>query len=431
MSFLYILVILFILLLLLNVPIAFVVCLVALAGFYLGDFSFRLLPSRLFAGMDSFVLMAIPFFILTGEVMNESKVTDRLIDFCSALVGKLRGGLGHVNILASIIFAGMSGVAVADVAALGSTLIPSMHKAGYDKDYATALTAASSIIGPIIPPSMSMVVYGSIAQESIAGMFAAGVIPGLIMGVLMMGVNHIISSKRGYGVYKQPENKSYFLNLFNSFKESFFVLMLPAILVGGILSGVFSPTEAAAVAAAYALLLGLVIYRTLNFTSIKKVLKRSIITVGVAMLLVATGRVLSWLISVIRIAPVMSDYMTKITDSSVIFLLLTAVLLLIVGTFNDLTASIIIFTPLLTPIAARFGVPGFQFGMTLILALNIGLNTPPVGGVLFVASSVSKLNIEAIVKEIIPFYFCQIATLLIIIFWQPASMYLPRLLGLL
>jgi len=421
--------IVFFVLLLLNVPIAFILGIVGTIGLFIGDFSLRLLPSRLFSGMDSFVLMAIPFFILTGELMNEAKITDKIIAFSSALVGKIKGGLGHVNVVASIIFAGMSGVAVADVAALGSILIPGMTKAGYDKNYATALTAASSIIGPIIPPSMSMVIYGAIVHVSIAGMFAAGVIPGLIMGILMMVFNYFISSKRGYETKKQKNGECYFKNLRKTLIDGIFALILPIILIGGILGGVFSPTEAAAVAAGYAFILGLFVYRTLTFQGIKKVLRKSVTTVGVAMLLVSTGRVLSWLISVLRIAPTLSNNIQDFVQSNVGFLLLVSVILLIVGTFNDLTASIIIFAPLLAPIAVKLGIPPLQFGLTMILSLNIGLNTPPVGAVLFVASSVANTTMEAIVKEIFPFYLCQVATLLAIIFLQPVTLYLPRILG--
>lgn len=419
---------LFVVLLLLKVPIGFILGIIATIGLYIGGYSLRLLPSRYFAGIDSFVLLAIPFFLLTGEIMKESGITHKIINFSESVVGNLKGGLGHVNVLASIIFAGISGVAVADTAAIGSILIPGMTDVGYPKPYATAITAASSIIGPIIPPSMSMVVYGATVNMSIAGLFAAGMLPGLLMGLSMMVMNHIICTTKGYEV-KEKAQTNYFENLRKTFLDGFLALLLPIILIGGILGGVFSPTEAAAVSAGYAFILAGVIYKTLSFKQLVNVFKRTVILTGVAMILVSMGRVLSWLVTIEMLAPFITERIQSVVHSSTGFLIVSAIILLIVGTFNDLTASIIIFGPILTPVAIQFGIAPFHFALMMVLALNIGLVTPPVGGVLFVAAPIAKLKMEEIVKALIPFYFCLLFVLAIVIFFEPLTMYLPTVLG--
>ena len=423
----------FLLMILIGVPIAFVLGLIGLISLLLTH-GFRFLsaiPRQVFMGMNSFVLMAIPFFILAGELMNKAKITDYIVDLSKLLIGRLKGGLGHVNILASIFFAGISGAATADVAALGTMLIPAMKKAGYSKPYATAITAASSIIGPTIPPSIPLVIFGSMMNISIAGLFAAGFLPGILMGLAMMAVNYYISVKRGYEL--NPEQLVEFLDNKSKIKivlNGSIALLMPIIILGGILGGIFTPTEAAAVAVGYAVIIGLFVFKTLNMIIIWKVLKKTVIITGVSMLLVSTGRILSWFLTIERIPNNIANHVLSLAQTDYIFLSITAVLLLIVGMFNDLTASIIILGPILTPIAINFGIDPLHFGIVMVLALNIGLNTPPVGGILFLSSSISGVSMEKIVKELTPFLICEVFTLVVAIFWTPLSMTIPKLLGL-
>lgn len=420
----------FILLLLIKVPIAFALGLTGFLALYLSGNPMSTIPRQIFQGMNSFALMAIPFFLLAGNLMNAAKITDKIIGVTNALIGNVRGGMGHINILASIFFAGISGAAVSDTAAIGSMLIPAMEKSGYSRPYATAITAASSIIGPTIPPSIPMIIYGAIMNVSIAGMFAAGLLPGALMGLLMMIMNHFISTRRGYDIKNvAPSEITYFHSLRKALFEGILALLMPFIILGGILGGVFTPTEAAAVSAGYAVFIGLFILKTLSLKKLWEVLKSTIYMTGVAMLLVSTGRIISWYLTIEMIPNAVARQVLHIAQNDIAFLFVTALFLLFVGTFMDLTASIIILAPILAPIAMRFGIAPFHFGLTMVLALNIGLNTPPVGAVLFVASSVAKERMENIIKEIWPFYICQIITLILVIFWSPLTMYIPRLLG--
>lgn len=419
----------FALMLLLGMPIAFVLGVAGLVALFVssGSSLLMIVPQQIFSGMDSFVLMAIPFFILAGELMNASGITDRIVRMVNALVGHFRGGLGHVNIVASIFFAGISGAAVADTAALGTMLIPAMTKSGYSKPYSTAVTAASSIIGPTIPPSIPMIVYGSVVSTSIAGLFAAGIVPGVLMGVLMMGVNHFISLKRGYQV---AVKRASFSDIWQSLVEGIVAMGMPVIILGGVLGGVFTPTEAAAVAVGYAVIVGFFVLRTLDIRTLWQVLQRTVYTSGVSLLLVSMGGILSWVLASEQVPDSIARFILGVVETKCAFLFVVCIFLLIVGCFMDLTASIIILAPILSPIATQMGISPLHFAITMVVALNIGLNTPPVGAVLFVASSVAKERLENIVREIWPFLLCEAATLAAVAFWPALSMTVPRVLGL-
>jgi tripartite ATP-independent transporter DctM subunit len=414
---------------LIGMPIAFALGITGLIGLMLtmGTSLLMLVPQQIFSGMNSFVLMAIPLFLLSGELMNVSGITERIVAFTNTLVGHRKGGLGHVNIVANIFMAGISGAAVADAAALGTMLIPAMGKSGYSRPYSSALTAAASIIGPTIPPSMAMIVYGSVANTSIAGLFATGFLPGLLMGSLYMILNHRISSARGYQMQAEKASRA---EVIKAMKDGIFALFMPIIILGGILSGIVTPTEAAGVAVGYALFVGLFIFRTLTPRNIWEALKNTVAISGVSLLLVSVGGILSWVLTVAQIPQTIASTILGITTNKYFFLLLVCILLLIVGCFMDLTASIIILTPILAPIAAQLGIHPLHFGITVVLALNIGLNTPPVGAVLFVVASIGKVPMESMLKEIWPFLICQIVALAVVAFIPWFSLAVPALLGL-
>ena len=414
---------------LIGMPIAFALGITGLIGLMLtmGTSLLMLVPQQIFSGMNSFVLMAIPLFLLSGELMNVSGITERIVAFTNTLVGHRKGGLGHVNIVANIFMAGISGAAVADAAALGTMLIPAMGKSGYSRPYSSALTAAASIIGPTIPPSMAMIVYGSVANTSIAGLFATGFLPGLLMGTLYMILNHRISSKRGYQMQAEKASRA---EVFKAMKDGIFALFMPVIILGGILSGIVTPTEAAGVAVGYALFVGLFIFRTLTPRNIWEALKNTVAISGVSLLLVSVGGILSWVLTVAQIPQTIASTILGITTNKYFFLLFVCILLLIVGCFMDLTASIIILTPILAPIAAQLGIHPLHFGITVVLALNIGLNTPPVGAVLFVVASIGKVPMESMLREIWPFLICQIVALAVVAFIPWFSLAVPALLGL-
>lgn len=411
-----------------GMPIAFVLGVTGMIALLLtmDPAMLLLVPQQIFQGMDSFVLLAIPLFIFAGELMNLGGITEKIIKFTNALVGHFRGGLAHCSIVASILFAGVSGAAVADVASLGAILIPAMAMSGYSRSYATAVTAASSIIGPTIPPSIPMIVYGAVINVSIAGLFAAGIVPGLMMGGLMMVVNYFISRKRGY----QASNERLSMHeVLKHSKEGLLALGMPVVILGGILGGIFTPTEAAAVAVLYALLVGGLVFKTLTVSNVWITIKNCVFTSGVALLLVSVGGILSWVLASEQIPNLIAQEMLKISDSKCVFLILSVILLLVVGCVMDLTASIIILAPILAPISAGMGIHPLQFGIVMVISLNIGLNTPPVGAVLFVSSSIAKVSIEEIVREILPFLLCELVVLFLAAFWSDFALFVPEILG--
>ena len=418
----------FAILILIGTPIAFVLGLAGVLALLTttGRTLLLLVPQQIFSGMDSFVLMAIPFYCLAGELMNVLGISERIVKMANALVGHLKGGLGHVNVLDSVMLAGISGSAVADVAGLGTIIVPAMTRSGYSRPYAAALTAATSVAGPTIPPSIPMVVYGSIVGASVAALFAAGILPGLLMAAFMMIANHIISSRRGYQAHGGGFSWARFRD---ALRDGLPAMIMPLIIVGGILGGVFTPTEAAAVAVGYALLVGGLVFRTLNFKVLAKALRKTVYTTGVSLLLVAMGGILSWVLASERVPVLFADFIMSISNSKTVFMLLTCVLLLIVGCFMDLTAAIIILAPILTPVATRLGINPIHFGVVLVMGLNIGLVTPPVGAVLFITCSVARERLENIVREIWPFLVCMVATLLVVALSSNFSLAVPRWLG--
>ncbi|MGI6034499.1 MAG: TRAP transporter large permease [Limnochordia bacterium] len=386
----------------------------------------KLIPQRFFAGIDSFPLMAMPFFMLAGDIMNQSGITERLVGFTNTLVGHLRGGLAHVNILASVFFAGITGSAVADTAALGSILIPAMSEAGYSTPFSAAVTAASSVIGPIIPPSIIMVLYGSIMGVSIAGLFAAGVVPGLLFGLALMIPAGIISKKRDYPIgYKRATLGE----IWASFKESFLALIMPILILGGILGGVFTPTEAAAVAVFYACLVGFFVFKTLKVQDLPRMLLHTSSVMGMIFLIMASASILGWLLASERIPELVSRLVLSISTNPHVVMLLINLFLLFVGMFMDIGAALVILAPILAPLAISVGVNPLHFGVIMTINLNIGLITPPLGACLFVACGISRLKLEDVVPDLWPFILAEVAILFLITYVPIIPMFLPKLLG--
>jgi len=379
---------------------------------------------RMVNGVDSFPLLAVPFFILAGNLMNTAGITERIFDFAKALVGWMRGGLGHVNVGASLIFAGMSGAAVADAGGLGAIEIKAMRDAKYDPGFAVGVTAASSTIGPIIPPSLPMVIYGVVAGASIGQLFAAGFVPGLIMALALMAMIAWFARVRGY-----PRDQAFRIPvLVASFRRAFLSLLTPVIIVGGILSGAFTPTEAAIAACAWALVLGLAVYRTLTWRRFLRVSFDTIETTAVVLFVVAAASIFAWILTSNRVPEQFAELILSISDSRWVVLLLMNAILLIVGCFMETVAAITILVPVLLPIAIKMDVDPVHFGVIMVLNLMIGLLTPPVGMVLYVLSRVAKLSFERCVAATAPFLVPLVLVLLLITFVPTVTMWLPTLI---
>lgn len=379
---------------------------------------------RMVNGVDSFPLLAVPFFILAGSLMNSAGITERIFEFAKACVGWAPGGLAHVNVGASVIFAGMSGAAVADAGGLGAIEIKAMRDAGYAADFSVGVTAASSTIGPIIPPSLPMVIYGVMASASIGQLFAAGFIPGLIMALSLMGMIAVFARRRAF-----PRDKAFsFARLGRTFRLAFLPLLTPIIIVGGILSGVFTPTEAAVAATIYALVLGL-FYRTLTFKRLVAVSMETIETTAIILLIVAGASIFAWILTSNRVTEQFAALILTVTDNPIIILLLVNMILFAVGFFMETIAAITILTPVLLPIVVPLGVDPVHFGVIMVLNLMIGLLTPPVGMVLYVLARVADLPFERCVAGTLPFLVPLVAVLLLITFVPAIPMFLPNLLG--
>ncbi len=389
-------------------------------------FIFKMVSQRFYAGLDMFTLMAMPFFIFAGAIMNKSGITHRLVKFSNTLVGHLRGGLAHANIVASIFFSGMTGAAVSDTAAIGTMLIPAMEEDGYDKDFSAAVTAASSIIGPTIPPSNMMVIYGSLMSVSIAGLFAAGFVPGLLIALFLMILSGFIAKKRRY----PKSGRSGLKQILVATKEAILPLLMPVIILGGILSGIFTPTEAAAVAVGYAFIIGFFVLRTLKLKDIPDLLYQTGKTTGVVFLIIGSASILGWILTMERVPEAVAAGFLKVSNNPHIILFLILILMLIVGMFMDIAAALIILGPILHPIAVNnLGINPIHFGIIMVLSLNLALMTPPVGACLFVACNIAKLSLEALTKAIWPFIVVEVIALFIIAYWSDLVLFFPRLVG--
>lgn len=416
------------LLLVLGLPIAFILGITGLNYFIFSDqeMFLNIIPMRIFTGLDSFVIMAVPFFMLAGEIMNRSGITHRLVRFSQYLVGRVRGGLAYVNILGSFLFAGITGAAISDVTALGSIFIPAMEEDGYDTDFSAAVTAASSIMGPIIPPSIIIVIYGAMTGTSIGALFAGAIIPGALVGLSNCIVTYYTSKKRNYPKQDFDFSMKEFLSVT---KDASLALIMPIIIVGGILTGVVTPTEAAAIAVLYALLISIFVFKSFKFSDLPNLLFKAGLFSAMLFLIVAMANIFGWIMGMEGVPTLLANWFTSISSDPRIILLLVNIFLLFLGTFMETGANVILFAPILAPLMAQLGVDPIHFGIVMIVNLNIGLITPPLGVCLFAACGVCDTNVERISKAIIPFLIWEIIVLFMITYFPQTVLFLPRLLG--
>ncbi|SHJ78441.1 TRAP transporter large permease [Desulfofundulus thermosubterraneus] len=400
------------LLLFIGVPIAFTLLLVAVALLIaIGNFDPQLIAQSVIFGANSYTLLAIPFFILAGEIMSYGGISRRIVDFVASLFGHVRGGLGYVVIIASTIFAGLSGSAVADAAALGAILIPMMVQMGYDKATSVALVCASAIIAPIIPPSIPMILFGVAGQVSISRLFMSGIVPGLILALSLMTIWYFIARKNNYPVGQKASPEQ----VLKAFKGAIFALVMPLIIVGGIRFGIFTPTEAGAIAVVYAFIISVLVYKEINLKEIPQVLTAAARTTGQVLLVAATAMSAAWVITTASLPQKIVTTLSGLAEAKLMLLLVINVFLLFLGMVMDITPAILIFTPILIPLIKQAGIDPIYFGLIMTLNLVIGLITPPVGTVLYVGCGVGKINMAELVRKILPFIMVEFIVLLLLI----------------
>jgi tripartite ATP-independent transporter DctM subunit len=407
----------------LGMPVVFSLMISSLVYLLLAGIDPRIVIQKMVMGPDSFVLLAVPFFILAAQIMNSTGVTKRIFRFASTIVGHFPGGLAHVNIVDSMIFAGMSGSAIADASGAGLMEIEAMVSQGYAKSYATAVSAASSTIGPIIPPSIPMVIYAVIAEASVGKLFLGGIIPGILMGLAMMVITHFIAKKRGFYRDRRATLKEFF----DAFKGAFLAILTVVILLGGIYTGIFTPTEAAAIAALYALFLGTVVYRELGLRDVFQVFSRIVISCGFITFIISTSAIFSWIIAREQVPQRLATIMLSLTTSKPLILLFMNILFLLLGMVMDVNAIMLIFLPIVLPVVKSVGVDLVHFGVVVVLNLMIGLLTPPFGMLLFLLNGLTKVPIEEIVREAFPYIMVLIFVLFLITYWEGLVMFLPNL----
>lgn len=384
------------------------------------------LLTRLYNGIDSFPLMAVPFFILAGEFMNAGGVTSALVRFSQSMIGHVRGGLAQVNILTSLLFAGLSGSAVADASAVGKMLVPAMAESGYSRRFAAAVTAASAVIGPIIPPSGIMILYAFVMNVSVAGLFAAGIAPGILIAAGLGAATAVIAKRRNYPV---ASAKATWRQRRTTFFETLPALMTPVILLGGILAGVFTPTEAAGVAAVYGLFVSMFVMKTLKTKDLGRIFAAAATQSGVILLLVGAAVTFAWIVTVSGFAESLAAAVTGATTNVYVLLILVNLLLFVIGMFLDAGPAILILGPVLAPIFVGLGMDPLHFAIVMCVNVTVGLVTPPMGLVLFVAASISGEKPERIALELAPFLAVQVAVILLVTYVPAITMTLPRLLG--
>lgn len=424
-----ILALVFAILLFAGVPIAFAIGTAALAALLLSldpGAASTVIAQRMATGLDSFALLAIPFFILAGQLMNRGGIARRLIDLAKVIVGRFPGGLAYVNILGSMLFGSVSGSAVAAAAAIGGFMAPLMKREGYNREFSAAVNISAAPVGLLIPPSNIMVIY-SLASGgvSIAALFIAGYVPGILLGLSLMLVAGVIAKRHGYPVGDRVP----FLESVGIFFDALPSLLLVFIVMGGIILGWFTPTEASAIAVAYSFLLSVVIYREIKWNELPRLFTDAATTTAIVLLLVGTSMGMSWVMSSANIPQTISAALLAVTENKILLFLIINVLLLVVGTFMDMTPAVLIFTPILLPVVTSLGMSPLHFGLMLIFNLCIGLCTPPVGSCLFVGCSVGETTIAKVWRPLLPFFFAMLVVLLMVTFWPALSLALPRALG--
>lgn len=413
----------FVILIILSVPISIALGLSSMIAVLLHtDLSLMVVVQKIFGGVNSFTLMAIPFFILAGNIMAAGGVSNRLVNFASTLIGRVTGGLALVSTVACTFFGAISGSAPATTAAIGAVMVDPMEKKGYSKEFSSATVAASGTIGLLIPPSITMVLYGVIAGVSIGKLFLAGIIPGLLMCLTLMLVEYFISKKRGY----RGEAPSTIKDIGSSFKKSILALLMPLIILGGIYGGIFTPTEAAVVAVFYGLLIGLFAYRELNIKKVLEIIRNSGKSTAVILYLVATAHIFSYILASEQIPQQLATFLLSLSDNPLMIQFMIMLALLLAGTFLDNAVAIVLLTPIFYPIVAQVGIDPIFFGVLMVFALAVGQVTPPVGLCLFVACNISKISIEKLSKAVVPFLIALIALLIVLNLIPDVILFIPR-----
>jgi len=414
-------------LLVLGVPVAFALGGATLAAMLIGNVPLVALPKSLFSGIDLFALEAVPFFILAAELMTGGELSNVLLRFASQFVGRFRGGLGHTNILTITFFSGISGSALADAAGPGAIMIRMMRDDGYEPAYAAALTAATSILGPIIPPSISVIIYALAYPEvNLVGLLIAGVVPGILIALAMATINHVVSVRRNYrGSAERLALRDYARNTWRALPA----LVLPVLILGGIASGAFTPTEASVVAVFYALFAGLAVYRTLRWRMLPGILARSALMTASVLIIVGMSAAFAWVLTVSRVPQHLTEWIVAMELTPLAFLFAVNLLLLAFGVFIEPLPGIVVLVPILAPIAHALGINDLQFGIIVVVNLTMGMITPPVGGLLFVTSIVAKVPLARLVRELWPFMWAQLVVLALLSLFPALSAGLPNALG--
>jgi len=416
----------FVVLLAINMPVAFGLGIAAVAGLlYQGQLPLNTLVTRMFVGVDSFTLLAIPFFIAAGEIMNACGITKRIVDFSGTLVGHIRGGLAHVTIVANMFFAGISGSATADASAIGSMMIPAMIEDGFDRDYAVAVNASACTMGPIIPPSILMVIYGSIANVSIASLFLGGFVPGVLIGLALMVIAYMLAIRRNY----PARPRASWADVWRTFKAALLALVMPLIILGGILTGVFTPTEAGVVAVVYAVVVGCFVYRTITIRQLGGLLVSAAITTTICLFVIATASAFAWLLAWQGFGASVLSILLGISQDprTVVFLVLGFILVL--GLFFEGIPVLVIFAPILVPIMSRLHVDLVYFGVILVIAILVGSVTPPVGILTYLCCSIAQVTVAQVFWVIWPFVGAMVAMLFLVTYFPWLILIIPSLFG--
>lgn len=413
----------FLILLFVGLPIAFSVGGASIIYLLISGIPLSVVPQKMYMGIDSFILLCVPGFILAGNLMNFGGITSRLIKFSNALIGHIKGGLGLANVLASMFFAGITGTAIADTVSIGAVMIPAMKKEGYDTPFAVGVTVSSSTIGPIIPPSLPMIIAGTMTGLSVTKLFIGGAIPGILLGIALMAVAYALAKKRNYPKAERQSIKVILL----AFLDSFWALMLTVIILWGILGGIVTPTEASIVASLYAFIAGFFIYKELKLKALPGIILLTMKSSASILLLVGFARVFGWILASEQIPQLLASSLLSITDNKYIMLFIINILLLFVGMFMETIAALVILFPVLLPVAAGMGMDPIHFGVMVVLNLMIGLTTPPIGVCLFAGANIGKITIVEATKGVLPFLFVSLAVLMIVTYIPQVTLFLPGL----
>lgn len=410
-----------------GIPVAFALggsTLFAMA--FASDLSLQMIPQRMVVSIMTTTLLAIPLFVLAGNLMSKGGMSKRIINFAMSLIGRKTGGLAMVAILACMIFAALSGSSSATAAAIGAIMIPEMVKYKYSKSFAGAVVASSAELGAIIPPSSAMIVYGVATGTSVTGLFMAGIVPGIMIGITLMGVAYYFSRK--YGFKGIPETEE-LISPMKALKESFFALLMPIIILGGIYGGIFTPTEAAVVAVVYGFIVGVFVYKEIKLSNIMDIFLTSVRQSTMVLFLISTAMVFGYILGVEKIPHAVAEFFVGLSDSPIVFLLLVNILFFIIGMFMESAPAILILGPILAPIAVQYGIDPIHFGAIVIINLCVGMVTPPVGLNLYVTCAITKLKMEQLAPKLVPFLICLVADVMLITYVPAISTFLPNLLG--